>query len=78
MLNFTPHFAKNAQYDLKTRSYENIAQCNCALLATALSYVTRFQQKRGMIKNFGYLDEFEKDFENVGWLYCVWHLLIIE
>jgi hypothetical protein len=42
-----------------------------------LSSALRFQQKQGVMKNFEYLGEFEKDFEKC-WLYCVLYLLVIE
>ncbi len=56
-------FAKNAQYDLKMHSYKDkrlVSQHvfgNSAQLCQALC-----AKKLGMIENFEYLGEFEKDF----------------
>jgi hypothetical protein len=59
-------FAKNAQYDPKTCSYEDNAYCHCSFLARALSYVMRFRRKQGM--NLG---EFEKDFRKMLGILCL-------
>jgi hypothetical protein len=55
-------FAKNPQYDPKRPVTRTKLSVVAHFLATALSYVMRFRQKRGRIENFKYLAEFEKDF----------------
>ncbi len=51
-------FAKNAQNDPKTHSYEDSAKFNVAFSATMLSHASRFRRKWGVIENFEYLCEF--------------------
>ncbi len=78
-------FAENAKFDsafspktLKTirkRSHEDSAKFNSAFSATTLSLESRFRRKRGVIKNFEYLGEFNLKyiFENVGWTaFCIY------
>ncbi len=59
------------------RSCKDNAKFNSVFSATTLSYTTRFWQKRGVIKNFAYLGEFEEDFRRSKF-YCVLYLLVIE
>ncbi len=66
-------FAKNAQNDPKTNSYEDSAKFNSTSSATMLSLASRFRRKRGVIENFEYLGEFEEYFRNVGCtLFCIY------
>jgi hypothetical protein len=46
----------------KKYKYEDNAKFLSMLLATLLSYATRFQRKQGVIENFEYLIKFEEDF----------------
>jgi hypothetical protein len=57
-----PFFAKNAQNDPTTQSYEDNDKFHSAFSPTMLSYASRFRRNRGVIENFEYLDEFEDDF----------------
>jgi hypothetical protein len=82
MISFTPSlcqkhevwlrfFAKNAQNNPKTHSYEDNANFTACFW---LSYAMRFQRKQWVIENFEYLGEFE-DFWKC-WLYCILYLCI--
>jgi hypothetical protein len=51
-------FAKSAQNDPKTHSYEDSAKFNITFSATTLSHASRFWWKRVIIENFEYLCEF--------------------
>jgi hypothetical protein len=55
-------FAKNAQNDPKTHSYEDNAKFHSAFSLTMLSYASRFRRNWGVIENFEYLGEFEEEF----------------
>jgi hypothetical protein len=70
-------FPKNAQNDLKTRSYEDSAKFNSAFSATTLSHPLCFRRKWRVIENFKYLGEFEEYFRKC-LLYCVLYLLVTE
>jgi hypothetical protein len=58
-----PFFAKNAQNDPKTHSYEDDAKFHPAFSPTTLGYASRFRRNRGVIENFEYLGEFQEDFQ---------------
>ncbi len=66
-----------AQNDPKTHSYEDCAKFNSVFLATMLIHASRFWQKRGVIENFEYLDEFEEYIQKC-WVYFVLYLLVTE
>jgi hypothetical protein len=70
-------FAKNAQIDPKTHSFEDSAKVNSTFLATTLSHASRFRPKWGVIKIFEYLDEFKEYFQKC-WVYFILYLLMTE
>ncbi len=68
-------FAEDAQNYL--HSNEDNVKFHTVFSGTALSYATGFPRKRGVILNFEYLGEFDKDVKKC-WLNCVLYLLMIE
>ncbi len=60
------------------RNTGNLAMSSKNKISVQRSAMLRaFGEKRGVIENFEYLDEFEEDFRKC-WLYCVLYLLVTE
>ncbi len=70
-------FAKSAQNDPKTHSYEDNAKFISAFSGTTISHASRFRRKRGVIENIKYLGKFLEYFRKCC-LYCVFYLLVPE